>query len=82
MSSKKIKTKNQALQLLNELCTNVSESAQSLNIEFIFCSIAINQMSLMKNSINNSEDFFNTFFKDKTREEIVNWINEESKNWS
>lgn len=47
-----------------------------------FYNLALQQMVYMKNSINHSEDFFNMFFKDKTKEEIMDWIDEESKKWS
>ena len=47
-----------------------------------FYNLALQQMVYMKNSINHSEDFFNMFFKNKTKEEIMDWIDEESKKWS
>lgn len=36
---------------------------------------------MMKNSINHSDDFFDTFFKNKTKEEIKEWINKEAEEW-
>ena len=45
---------------------------------FILCQ---NNLIMMKNSINHSDDFFDTFFKDKTKEEIKEWINKEVEEW-
>lgn len=83
MTSKKIKTKAQALQLLDDLCNTVVESIHFSNgFEHKFYELAVQQMTYMKNSINHSEDFFNHFFKDKTEQEIMSWIEKESEKWS
>ncbi len=82
LTSKKIKTKNQALQLLDNLCIVIKESMYFSNdFENDFYRLALQQMVYMQNSINHSEDFFNHFFKNKTKEEIIDWIEEESKRW-
>ena len=42
---------------------------------------AHNNLIMMQNSINHSDDFFNSFFKDKTENEIKAWIDKEATKW-
>lgn len=49
--------------------------------DFGFLQLTQNNLIAMRNSINHSEDFFESFFKDKTEEEIKEWIESESEKW-
>lgn len=81
-SKKKIKTKNQAIQLLNNLIEKIEEEGFFVAPKDIrFLQITQNNLIAMRNSINHSEDFFESFFKDKTKEEIIEWIEDESEKW-
>lgn len=46
-----------------------------------FFIIVQKNLTMMKNSIEHSDDFFNTFFKNKSREEIKEWIEKEAEKW-
>ena len=82
MSSQKIKTKSQAIKLLDDLLNTLNEVYNFSPVrELYLLEEAHRQFTYMKNSINHSDDFFNTFFKDKTRDEIVEWVDNESKKW-
>lgn len=77
-----MKTKNEAIQVLQELQESLNEIGfLSNNIEKSFVNLSLYKMATMKNSINHSNDFYNNFFFNKTKEEIKQWINEESKKW-
>lgn len=82
MNSKKVKTKNEAIQILQELQEFLNEiDFFSSNIERSFVNLSRYKIATIKNSINHSDDFYNDFFFNKTKEEIKQWINEESKKW-
>lgn len=77
-----MKTKNDAIQILQELQESLNEiDFFCSNIERSFINLSRYKMATIKNSINHSDDFYNTFFFGKTKEEIKQWINEESKKW-
>lgn len=77
-----MKTKNDAIQVLQELQESLSEiDFFSSNIEKSFINLSQYKIATMKNSIKHSDDFYNDFFFDKTKEEIKQWVNEESKKW-
>ena len=79
---KKIKTKEQARLLLNNLFEQIEESKFfAPPKDFDFLQLAQNNLIAMRNSINHSEDFFESFFKDKSEEEIKEWIESESEKW-
>jgi len=79
---KKIKTKNDAIKLLQEFLDYCNECMMMGNfIEQRYFSYVQMQIARMINSINNSEDFFNNYFKNKTRKQIMEWIEKEAKKW-
>ena len=49
--------------------------------DLYFTEIAQNNLTMMINSINHSEDFFNNIFQDKTKSDIKKWIDKESRKW-
>lgn len=78
----KIKDKTQALNLLDQFILQVNEILYFSNeVEKKFFIIARNNLIMMKNSINHSEDFFNSFFKNKTEKEVKKWIEKEAEKW-
>ena len=82
MSSQKIQTKKQAIDFLNELIMELEEVKFFLpQKDLYFTQIAQNNLTMMINSINHSEDFFNNIFKDKTKSDIKKWIDKESRKW-
>ena len=79
---KKIKTKNDAIKLLQEFLDYCNECMMMSNfVERDRFSYAQTQIARMMNSINNSEDFFDNYFKNKTRKQIMKWIEKEEKKW-
>lgn len=67
---------------MDSLIKQLSETLFFLNdFEKEFFILGQNNLTMMKNSINHSDDFFDTFFKDKTKEEIKEWINKEVEEW-
>lgn len=82
LTSKKIRTKNQAIQLLNDLFNQLEETKPFVGTkDLAFFQLAQNNLIAMRNSINHSEDFFETFFKNKTKKEIQEWVEDEAKKW-
>lgn len=82
MSQTKIKTKEQALNLLDQLSLQLNETMYFLNRqEILFFQFAQKQLQLIKNSINHSDDFFSEYFKNKNRNEIIKWIEKEAQKW-
>ena len=82
MSSQKIQTKKQAIDFLNELIMELEEVKFFLpQKDLYFTQIAQNNLTMMINSINHSEDFFNNIFQDKTKSDIKKWIDKESRKW-
>lgn len=83
LSSKKIKTKIQAQKLLDELIEYLNLLINfSTKREINFLSFAIRQLYAMKNSIDRSDNqFFDSFFLDKTKDEVIEWIESEAKKW-
>lgn len=78
----KIQTKEQALNLLDRLDTRLDETILFLTRqEMIFFQLAKQQLRAIKNSINHSDDFFSSYFEDKTEEDIINWIEKEAQKW-
>lgn len=71
-----------AHKLLIELSQNFQELMPLLNdFDKMFYQLAFQQLHAMRNTIDGNNEFFETYFKDKTREEIKEWINKESKKW-
>lgn len=67
---------------MDNLIKQLNETLFFLNdLEKEFFLLGQNNLIMMKNSINHSDDFFDTFFKDKTEEEIKEWINKEAEEW-
>lgn len=67
---------------MDSLIKQLNETLYFLNdLEKEFFILGQNNLTMMKNSINHSDDFFDTFFKDKTKEEIEEWINKEAEGW-
>ena len=67
---------------MDNLIKQLNETLFFLNdLEKEFFLLGQNNLIMMKNSINHSDDFFDTFFKDKTKEEIKEWINKEAEEW-
>lgn len=67
---------------MDSLIKQLNETLYFLNgLEKEFFILCQNNLIMMKNSINHSDDFFDTFFKDKTKEEIKEWINKEVEEW-
>lgn len=82
MSSKEIKSKQEALALLDQLSFQIEETRLFLSrYEIEFFVFAQKQIHSMKNSINHSNDFFSKYFEKKTKEEIIDWIEKESRKW-
>ena len=82
MSQTKIKTKEHALNLLNQLSLQLNETMYFLNRqEILFFQFAQKQLQLMQNSINHSDDFFSQYFKNKNQDEITEWIEKEAQKW-
>ena len=82
MSSQKIQTKKQAIDFLNELIIELEEVKFFLpQKDLYFTQMAQNNLTMMINSINHSEDFFNNIFQDKTKSDIKKWIDKESRKW-
>lgn len=83
MENQKIKTKSQAHEFLNDLINYLDaliglneQQGQSLHF-------AQQQLYAMRNSVDrNSNEFFDNIFYDKTREEIIEWIESEAKKWN
>ena len=67
---------------MDSLIKQLNETLFFLNdLEKGFFILGQNNLTMMKNSINHSDDFFDTIFKDKTKEEIKEWINKEVEEW-
>lgn len=67
---------------MDNLIKQLNETLFFLNdLEKGFFILGQNNLTMMKNSINHSDDFFDTFFKDKTEEKIKEWINKEAEEW-
>lgn len=67
---------------MDNLIKQLNETLFFLNdLEKEFFLLGQNNLIMMKNSINHSDDFFDTFFKDKTEEEVKEWINKEAEEW-
>lgn len=49
--------------------------------ELLFFHFAKQQLAMMKNSINRSEDFFSLYFECKTEDEVIEWIEKEAQKW-
>lgn len=82
MSQTKIKTKEQALNSLDQLSLQLNETMYFLNRqEILFFQFAQKQLQLMKNSINHSDDFFSQYFENKNQDEIIEWIEKEAQKW-
>ena len=82
MSQTKIKTKEQALNSLDQLSLQLDETMYFLNRqEILFFQFAQKQLQLMKNSINHSDDFFSQYFENKNQDEIIEWIEKEAQKW-
>ena len=79
---KKIKPKEDALLFLDNLIINCQEiiffQPSYKKQRYVF---AMDQLIAMKNSINHSQDFFEGYFKDKSGEQILQWIEKEAKKW-
>lgn len=77
-----IKTKNQALDYLKELINVLEEQKMfASRNELSYLKICQQNLIRMSNSIRNSESFFDSFFKDKDKEEVKQWIENEAKEW-
>ena len=82
MSSQKIQTKEQAIKFLTDLINELEEVKFFLpHKDIYFTEIAQNNLTMMINSINHSDDFFKEIFQDKTKDNIKEWINKESQKW-
>ena len=82
MTQTKIETKEQALNLLDQLSLQLNETMYFLSRQEIpFFQFAQKQLQLMKNSINHSDDFFTQYFEEKNRDEIIKWIEKEAQKW-
>lgn len=82
MNQTKIKTKEQALNLLDQLSLRLNETMYFLNRqEILFFQFVQKQLQLMKNSINHSDDFFSQYFENKNQDEIIEWIEKEARKW-
>lgn len=82
LTQTKIETKEQALNLLDQLSLQLNETMYFLSRQEIpFFQFAQKQLQLMKNSINHSDDFFTQYFEGKNRDEIIKWIEKEAQKW-
>lgn len=82
MTSDTIKTRDQAIQLLNQLYHTLDEALCFANhFELDDIQIAKHNLLLMQNSVERSEGFFETYFENKDSQEILDWIEEEAKKW-
>lgn len=82
MTSDKIKTRDQAMQLLNQLYHTLDEALWFANhFELDDIQIAKHNLLLMQNSVERSEGFFEAYFENKDPQEILDWIEEEAKKW-
>lgn len=82
MTSKKIKTKEQAISLLNKLFEQIEETKFFVATKDLgFLQLTQNNLIAMRNSINHSDDFFESFFKDKSEKDVKEWIEQESEKW-
>lgn len=71
-----------AHRLLFGLSRNLEELFPLSNdFEKQFYHLTIIKLAAMRNSIDGDDKFFNLYFKDKTKEEIIQWIEKESKKW-
>jgi hypothetical protein len=46
-----------------------------------FYQLSFHQLQSMRRTIDHNEEFFDTFFKNQTEQQIIEWINKESKKW-
>ena len=80
--SKKIKTKNQALDFLDQLILKLNEEMFFLSqSEIDFFVLAKKKIKMMKNSINHSDHFFDEYFLNKKESEIIRWVEKEAQKW-
>lgn len=74
----------EAQNLLQKLRNQVSEAiqfSQMTESEKRIFHYSYSQLSIIENTINSSDDFFEQIFKDKTEGEIIEWIEGEYKQW-
>lgn len=78
----KIQNKDMAHKLLFDLTQRVQETIPFLNdLEKGFYVLSIQQMNAMRRTIDHNDEFFQTFFYNKTYQEVMQWIEDESKKW-
>jgi len=79
---KTIQTKEQAHELLFKLSERIKETMIFLNdFDKNFYQLSFHQLQSMRRTIDHNEEFFDTFFKNQTEQQIIEWINKESKKW-
>ena len=67
---------------MNEFIRGINNTLILMNdIEKRFFISSLQNMELIKRTIDKSDDFFNSFFYNKTREEIFSWIEDEALEW-
>lgn len=46
-----------------------------------FCILTIQQLEAMRRTIDHNNEFYQTYFHNKTHKEIIDWIYKESEKW-
>lgn len=49
--------------------------------DIMWLQTCIHQTQRIRNTIENSDDFYNAFFHNKTEDEIKQWIEKEAQRW-
>lgn len=50
-------------------------------LERPFFELCYNQIMAMRHTIDNQDEFFDLYFKDKSPKEVLKWIEEEAEKW-
>lgn len=82
--TKKIKTKIQAIKLVDKLQFRIQETvffSPLTKRELKIFQYSFEQLDSLKNSIEYSDDFFDHIFKDKTEKQAQEWIERRCEEW-